>query len=161
MYVRSSTRATSAGSDRTYTLFGRFEGSSHIAVPECTIDRSISWYSSREPSHHATRSGRSIVVSSWIHATSFSFRVAVATLSIERSPRFGRCVRAKLTNRAKGVAPVRGVVPGGPWAGCPGAGDPFPNAEYTLARASETLAAPARLRARRRIRPGGRVFLQQ
>ena len=56
MKVRSSTRATSAGSERTKMLFGR-TGSSGIAVPACTIRRSIRWYSSGEPSHQWTWSG--------------------------------------------------------------------------------------------------------
>ena len=61
MKVNSSTRATSAGSDRTSTLFGRRAGSSHSAVPPCTMARSMAWYSSAEPSHQITRSGSHIV----------------------------------------------------------------------------------------------------
>ena len=41
MKVRSSTRATSAGSERTSTLLGRFAGSSGMAVPVRIINRSI------------------------------------------------------------------------------------------------------------------------
>src|SRR5262245_2452632 len=51
MYVRSSTRATSAGLDRTRMLLGRFSESRGIAVPAWIISRSISWYSWEEPSH--------------------------------------------------------------------------------------------------------------
>ena len=51
MKVWPSTRATSAGSDRTSTLFGRFAESSGIAVPVRTSSRSMAWYSSGEPSH--------------------------------------------------------------------------------------------------------------
>ena len=51
MKVWSSTRATSAGSERTSKLFGRFAESSAIAVPVRTSSRSIDWYSSAEPSH--------------------------------------------------------------------------------------------------------------
>ena len=40
MKVRSSTRATSAGSERTRKLLGRFAGSSGIAVPVRTSSRS-------------------------------------------------------------------------------------------------------------------------
>ena len=57
MKVNSSTRATSAGSERTKTLFGRRSESSHRAVPPWTMARSMSWYSPSEPSHQTTRSG--------------------------------------------------------------------------------------------------------
>ena len=49
--VLSSTRATSAGFDRTMTLLGRFCGSSGMAMPDKVITRNMDWYSSREPSH--------------------------------------------------------------------------------------------------------------
>jgi hypothetical protein len=38
-------------------LLGRFPGSSHWAVPACTMRRSMVWYSVAEPSHQATFSG--------------------------------------------------------------------------------------------------------
>src|SRR5437016_5589691 len=41
MKVRSSTRATSPGFDRTTMLLGRFSGASGIAIPAKTISRSI------------------------------------------------------------------------------------------------------------------------
>ena len=41
MKVRSSTRATSAGLDRTRMLFGRLSSASGIAVPVRTISRSM------------------------------------------------------------------------------------------------------------------------
>ena len=57
MNVRSSTRATSPGSERTKMLPGRFASSSGMAVPAWIIRRSISWYSPGEPSHQWMRSG--------------------------------------------------------------------------------------------------------
>ena len=51
MKVRSSTRATSAGSDQIRKLFGRLLGSSFRAVPLASIRRVISSYSAWEPSH--------------------------------------------------------------------------------------------------------------
>src|ERR1700678_164023 len=70
MKVRSSTRATSAGSDRTRTLFGRFAGSRGIAVPVRVINRRIAWYSSGEPSHQCTRSGLHNFATSSTHRAS-------------------------------------------------------------------------------------------
>src|SRR5258705_12223261 len=57
MNVRSSTRATSAGFERTRMLLGRFCSSSGTAVPDRIMSRSIDWYSSGEPSHQCARSG--------------------------------------------------------------------------------------------------------
>jgi hypothetical protein len=57
MKVRSSTRATSAGSESTRKLPGRLAESSGRAVPPATSSRSISSYSSRLPSHQRTWSG--------------------------------------------------------------------------------------------------------
>src|ERR1700683_3815565 len=64
MKVWSSTRATSAGSERTRKLLGRFDSSSGMAVPVRTSSRSIAWYSSGEPSHQWTRSGLHICAAS-------------------------------------------------------------------------------------------------
>src|ERR1700683_588191 len=46
--VRSSTRATSAGCDRTRILLGRFASSRGIATPVWIISRIIVWYSAAE-----------------------------------------------------------------------------------------------------------------
>ncbi len=57
MNVRSSTRATSVGSDAAWKLFGRLAGSRRVSVP-CSTRRPVSRsHSSSEPSHHSTRSG--------------------------------------------------------------------------------------------------------
>jgi hypothetical protein len=57
MNVRSSTRATSEGSERARKLPGRFTGSSAMNVPAATISSHRRRYSSSLPSHHAMRSG--------------------------------------------------------------------------------------------------------
>ena len=57
MKVRSSTRATSLGSDRARKLFGRLAGLSLFSVPARTISSQRRSYSSCEPSHQTTRSG--------------------------------------------------------------------------------------------------------
>ena len=75
MNVNSSTRATSAGSERTKMLLGRLFGSSRIAVPARIMCRSMAWYSAGEPSHHTTCSGRHIAAVSWTQACSFAFAV--------------------------------------------------------------------------------------
>ena len=64
-------------------LLGRFSGFSHIAVPQWTISRSISWYSSGLPSHQRTESGPSISSISPTQPARSSFRVAVAMTSID------------------------------------------------------------------------------
>ena len=56
-YVRSSTRATSPGSDSARKLFGRFAGFNCSNVPCSTISRVSRSHSSAVPSHHSTRSG--------------------------------------------------------------------------------------------------------
>ena len=66
MNVRSSTRATSPGSDRHQKLFGRSLGFSRVKVPFST-SRSVSRsHSACDPSHHTTASG---LVSSTISPT--------------------------------------------------------------------------------------------
>ena len=59
MKVRSSTRATSAGSERARKLLGRMAESSSMSVPDSTIWRQNWSYSAPEPSHQWTASGRS------------------------------------------------------------------------------------------------------
>src|SRR5690606_5413348 len=55
--VRSSTRATSDGSDQAKEEFGRLSGLSRRNVPAWTIISQRRSYSSSEPSHHSMRSG--------------------------------------------------------------------------------------------------------
>ncbi len=71
MKVRSSTRATSAGCERTSTLLGRSSPLSGMAVPAWTISLIISSCSAWEPSHHWTRSGLVRAATSPTHASSF------------------------------------------------------------------------------------------
>src|SRR6266849_7986863 len=87
MKVRSSTRATSAGLDRTNTLFGLFSSASGIAVPDRIISRSIAWYSSGEPSHQCTRSGLQSCAHSSTHCASrlclFALRVSTSKVRLD------------------------------------------------------------------------------
>ncbi len=57
MNVRSSTRATSLGSDAHQKLFGRSSGLSLVKVPLSTSSVVSRSHSSCEPSHHTTASG--------------------------------------------------------------------------------------------------------
>ena len=57
MNVRSSTRATSDGSDRHQKLFGRSSGFSRVKVPPSTSRVVSRSHSSCDPSHHTTASG--------------------------------------------------------------------------------------------------------
>src|ERR1041385_4944117 len=57
MKVRSSTRATSVGSDRERKLFGRFFSFNLMKVPDATIFAQSSRSSSFEPSHQGIPAG--------------------------------------------------------------------------------------------------------
>src|SRR5215470_8966382 len=82
MYVRSSTRATSLGSEAHQNEFGFFVGSSRTRVPAATSSSVSRSHSSGEPSHHTTRSGR---VSSATSATQdSSLPLVVGALSNPR-----------------------------------------------------------------------------
>ncbi len=80
MNVRSSTRATSDGSERARKLLGRFSADSRMNVPDATISSQSAAYSSSVPSHQWTRSG---VVSA---ATSSTQRVSAGTSSGRAMP---------------------------------------------------------------------------
>src|SRR4051812_32500346 len=71
MKVRSSTRATSEGSDHARYEFGRFAGLSFLSVPASTICAHRRSYSSCEPSHHTMLSGRVIAATRWTQSISF------------------------------------------------------------------------------------------
>jgi hypothetical protein len=58
MKVRSSTRATSVGSEAAWKEFGFFAGSRRVNVPLATSASVSSVHSSSEPVHQCTRSGR-------------------------------------------------------------------------------------------------------
>jgi hypothetical protein len=55
--VRSSMRATSAGSERTRKLLGRLAGFNRIIDPAAIISSHSRSYSAWEPSHQTMRSG--------------------------------------------------------------------------------------------------------
>src|SRR5688500_7508992 len=57
MKVRSSTRATSAGSERARKLLGRASASRGVNAPASTSSCDSRWNSSSDPSHHSTASG--------------------------------------------------------------------------------------------------------
>jgi hypothetical protein len=89
MKVRSSTRATSPGSERARNEFGRTPSASFSKVPPSTSSWHMAWYSSSDPSHHTTRSGWVSSATSATHARSFALLVrsvdvsnAVKTLSV-------------------------------------------------------------------------------
>ena len=70
MNVRSSTRATSPGSDAHQKLFGRSSGFSRLNVPFSTSRLVSRSHSACEPSHHTTASGLVSSAVSPTHLTS-------------------------------------------------------------------------------------------
>ena len=80
MNVRSSTRATSPGSDRHQKLFGRSSGFSRVNVPLSTSRPVSRSHSSSEPSHQTTSSG---LVSSAISRTHLASSGRLVPVSIE------------------------------------------------------------------------------
>ena len=96
MKVRSSTRATSEGSERARKLPGRSSGLSGRNVPSSTR-RLVSWsHSSWEPSHHCTRAG-------WVRAA------MSVTQSIRPLCAVGGCC-------SPGIASLTGCPPNSPAA---------------------------------------------
>src|SRR6266566_5808377 len=80
MNVRSSTLATSEGSEAHQNELGFFLWSSRRKVP-ASISRSVMRrHSSWDPSHHRTRSGRVSSATSRIHANSRACRVGAASV---------------------------------------------------------------------------------
>src|SRR4051794_18601113 len=71
MNVRSSTRATSLGSDSARYEFGRLKSFSRSNVPASTIRCAIRSYSSEDPSHQCTASGCVSSDTSSTHCSSF------------------------------------------------------------------------------------------
>ncbi len=68
MNVRSSTRATSDGSDSARKLLGRSTGFRRFSVPETTISSHSRSYSASLPSHQTMRSGFVSLAMSRTHA---------------------------------------------------------------------------------------------
>src|SRR5436305_275881 len=75
MNVRSSTRATSAGSDTAQYEFGRLASVSFVNVPLSTSTWQRRSYSSADPSHHTTASGVVSTATSSTQASSFLLAV--------------------------------------------------------------------------------------
>ena len=75
MKVRSSTRATSEGSERARKEFGRISGFSRVKVPPSTMAWVSRSHSASEPSHHSTRSGLVSAATSSTHSSNFLLRV--------------------------------------------------------------------------------------
>ena len=84
MNVRSSTRATSPGSDAHQKLFGRSSGFSRVKVPFSTSRLVSRSHSSGEPSHQTTSSG---LVSSAISRTHLASSGRLVSLVIAKSLR--------------------------------------------------------------------------
>jgi hypothetical protein len=81
MKVRSSTRATSFGSEKARKEFGRFFGSSRMNVPLATICSQSASYSGWAPSHQWTRSGRVSRAISWTQAIRRAFLTQVGAVA--------------------------------------------------------------------------------
>src|SRR4051795_11184124 len=71
MNVRSSTRATSAGSEVAQYELGRLASLNLVNVPLSTKSWARRSYSSADPSHHSTRSGVVRAATSSTHSRSF------------------------------------------------------------------------------------------
>src|SRR5205807_7534182 len=85
MNVRSSTRATSAGSERAQWLLGRLASLSRVKVPASTSSWARRSYSSAEPSHQWMRSGWQRAATSSTQSRSLVFVVLAPSLTA-RSP---------------------------------------------------------------------------
>src|SRR6266496_2067321 len=81
MNVRSSTRATSEGSDRHQKLFGRSAGFSRVKAPDSTSSPVSRSHSACDPSHHSTASGLASPAISATHPAS-SGRLVPAGFSV-------------------------------------------------------------------------------
>jgi hypothetical protein len=75
MNVRSSTRATSAGSDQAKYELGRFASDNRWNVPASTNESANQSYSSADPSHQCTPSGCVNAVTSSTHRNKRGFDV--------------------------------------------------------------------------------------
>jgi acetylglutamate kinase len=80
MNVRSSTRATSVGSEAHQNELGFLLSSSRTNVPASTSMSVTRVHSSREPSHHTTRSGRVSSATSSIQASRRACPVGAASM---------------------------------------------------------------------------------
>src|SRR5205807_4768121 len=81
MNVRSSTRATSAGSERAQWLLGRLASLSRVNVPASTSSWAKRSYSSADPSHQWMRSGWHRAATSSTQSRSLLFVVVAPLLT--------------------------------------------------------------------------------
>ena len=95
MNVRSSTLATSAGSEWAQKLFGRFSASRAVNVPAATRSAQSWPYSSADPSHQWTTSGCRIAAQSSTH----SEKLLVAGVTAHQSVSVVRCCPSLASNR--------------------------------------------------------------
>src|SRR3954447_15364710 len=92
MKVRSSTRATSAGSEAAQYELGRLASLNLVNVPLSTRSCAMRSYSSADPSHHSTRSGVVSAATSSTQAISFLFVVGATEIILPGVVvRVGRC----------------------------------------------------------------------
>jgi hypothetical protein len=82
MNVRSSTRATSPGSDSARYEFGRLASDSRRKVPVSTSSCARRSYSSAEPSHQWIESGCASAATSSTHSSSLRLVVRAVVVSI-------------------------------------------------------------------------------
>jgi hypothetical protein len=105
MNVRSSTRATSPGSDSARYEFGRFASASFSNVPASTSRRQRASYSSAEPSHQCTSAGWVSRATSSTQLSSFWFVVGTAVVLTGSTPSGDSGREASRRCRARGAAP--------------------------------------------------------
>ena len=117
MNVRSSTRATSDGSDAAQKLLGRFAGLSRFIVPLATISSQRRMYSSSLPSHQTIRSGLARAAISRTHSSRRGWRTyagadtAAARADSESGWFMGRGGLWKVSERRRRGGPTSGVGP--------------------------------------------------
>src|SRR5215213_2623070 len=97
MKVRSSTRATSPGSERAMKLCGRLASLTGSKVPASTRSAHRRSYSSSEPSHHSTASGEQRSAISATQSSSAWFVVRSVCTSVTVPP--SRCGGGYLPGR--------------------------------------------------------------
>src|SRR3954462_9128279 len=100
MNVRSSTRATSAGSEGGQEELGRLASLSLRKVPAATSSRASASYSSAEPSHQCTAAGWHTAA----HSSTHALRRSLLVLAVIYSP-----FRGVGRGRAPGRRETRGA----------------------------------------------------
>src|ERR1700755_3433538 len=103
MKVRSSTRATSSGSERARELFGRLASESRSKVPASIRTCASSSYSSADPSHQWTESGWVKASISPTHSSSLELVVKAAGAVVESLIRLSLFDRFEAERRDVGL----------------------------------------------------------